>query len=208
MVNVEPSEGIGSLATKHPESIPCLNKWHLDFPCSGDQSLKDACRERGVDFEAVADDLRSCDPDAAPEIDWSARPITDLVRHIVERYHDPSRARLARMDALLMELVAENDSENERFLRLQRLLGVLREDLFPHMLKEETTVFPWVEQLEDVGAGGEIERPFFGTIENPMNMMTLEHGYVVELLGEVSRATDDFRPPEDASAAILELYRL
>lgn len=67
-------------------------------------------------------------------------------------------------------------------------------------------LFPWVERLSLIGEGGVVDRPFFGTIRNPVNMMALEHGYVVELLGEVRHLTDGFEPPDDADGSVRSLY--
>lgn len=208
MVKVEPSDAISEIAAKHPESIPCFERWHLDYSSRGDRSLAVACEEEGIEFERLADDLLGSPSDAAPEVDWSTRPVTELTNHLIEHYHEPSRARLAAMEGLVMRIVAEQGPDKGQFGQLQRLLRALRDDLFPHMLKEETTLFPWVERLSEIEPGGSIERPFFGTIRNPMNMMSLEHGYVVELLGELRQLTDGFRPPEEADANVRDLYGL
>lgn len=208
MVIIGPADTIGDIATKHPESIPCFDRLHLDFSTEGERTLERVCHEEGVEFERLVDELSGASPESAPEIDWSQKSLQDLTRRLIDHYHVLSRERLSHMQALAMRLTTAKGSKEPQLGRLRRLLDVLHSDLFPHMLKEETILFPWVERLSRIEAGGSIDRPFFGTIRNPVEMMALEHGYVAELLGEIRHMTDDFQAPAGSGEQLTELYAL
>ena len=47
----------------------------------------------------------------------------------------------------------------------------------------------------------------FGTVQNPIRVMQMEHEAVGDLLRELRTATNDYAPPDDACFSYRELYR-
>jgi regulator of cell morphogenesis and NO signaling len=76
------------------------------------------------------------------------------------------------------------------------------------MSKEERVLFPYIREL-DTALRGEGRRPkaFFGSVANPIAMMTNEHEAVGELLREMRETTKDFALPDDACVSYTALYR-
>lgn len=205
MVHIDPSSSIGEIAVRYPQTIPCLDKWNLEFCCGGDRPLSVVCDEAGVSFEQLMAEMNTL-PEEAPEIDWSARPLPDLTRRLIDHYHVRTRDELRSLEMLSMKAVAHHGEKNPELGRVRRIIDALMSDIFPHMLKEETILFPWVERLCAVEAGDVIDKPFFGTVRNPVNMMALEHEYVDELLAELRHLTRGYQVPEMECSNIDALY--
>src|SRR5205085_5647064 len=90
---------------------------------------------------------------------------------------------------------------------VERLVGEMTVDLIPHMLKEEQVLFPFVERLDAaVAAGKEPPTPFFGTVQNPVRMMMLEHETVGEKLLELRAVTSDYALPAEACNSYQALF--
>jgi regulator of cell morphogenesis and NO signaling len=81
------------------------------------------------------------------------------------------------------------------------LIKALRADLEPHLLKEERVLFPAIEAV----AGGQREFPF-GSIANPIRMMTLEHDRAGELLAVLRAVTHHYAAPADGCTSYRSLY--
>jgi regulator of cell morphogenesis and NO signaling len=79
----------------------------------------------------------------------------------------------------------------------------LRDDLEPHLMKEERVLFPMIRELADATTA-----PTFhcGSVANPIRMMLLEHDRAGELLAELRDITNEFQPPEDGCASYQALY--
>src|SRR6185436_20133524 len=90
---------------------------------------------------------------------------------------------------------------------VKALAAKLSDDLFPHMIKEEQVLFPYVEQMERAIDGGfDLPDSCFGTVRNPIRMMMMEHDAVAEILAALRMATDDYTLPDDACISFRALY--
>ncbi len=205
MVSIDPSSSIGEVAVKYPQAIPCLDRLNLEFCCGGERPLSVVCEEAGVSFDQLMSDLAAVSEDG-PEVDWTSRSLRELTRRLIDHYHVRTREELESLHTLSMKAVSHHGHGNAELVRVNRLVDALSSDIFPHMLKEEMTLFPWVERLCAVNAGDEIDKPFFGSVRNPVNMMALEHEYVDELLAELRHLTRGYQPPEMNCSNIDALY--
>jgi regulator of cell morphogenesis and NO signaling len=81
-------------------------------------------------------------------------------------------------------------------------------DLAPHMFKEEQILFPYILEME---ASVLQHRPApsapFGTVNNPIRMMMMEHETVGDLLRELRSSSSDYKVPADACLSYQTLYQ-
>ncbi|MEK7723206.1 MAG: hemerythrin domain-containing protein, partial [Acidobacteriota bacterium] len=84
-------------------------------------------------------------------------------------------------------------------LELEKVFNELCDDLGPHLLKEEQVLFPYIEKLERAITKS-ISVPFscFGTVNNPIRMMMMEHDTAGDLLKKMREITNDYTLPEGA----------
>ena len=71
----------------------------------------------------------------------------------------------------------------------------LRDDLEPHLAKEERVLFPMIRQL---GAADGPVAFHCGSLRNPISMMLIEHDRAGALLEQLRDRTDDYIAPPDA----------
>ncbi len=87
--------------------------------------------------------------------------------------------------------------------QVQTAFSELADELAAHMLKEERILFPYVEQM----AGGAGCGPScFGSVQNPIRMMMLEHDNAGEKLREMRQATSNYTLPHDACLSYSTLF--
>jgi len=69
-------------------------------------------------------------------------------------------------------------------------------------------LFPYIEQLESaVCCGGRLALPMFGTVQNPVRMMAMEHDSAGELLRRMRDLANGYALPPDACVSFKELYQ-
>jgi regulator of cell morphogenesis and NO signaling len=79
------------------------------------------------------------------------------------------------------------------------LVANLDDELTHHLAKEENILFPYIAELEGALATGRaLPSSCFGTVANPIAMMTSEHDAAGVLLAEIQRLSDRFTPPVGA----------
>ena len=91
---------VGELAAQFPQAARVLERAGIDYCCGGRKPLTQACAEAGLDADALLAELRA---GAQPEIEenWQQRSSTDLIAHIVGKYHAYVREETPRLKALI-----------------------------------------------------------------------------------------------------------
>jgi regulator of cell morphogenesis and NO signaling len=90
---------------------------------------------------------------------------------------------------------------------IQEKVAQISEELTNHQAKEEMILFPHIARLERAAAeGAEAPKGGFGTVANPIAMMTREHDSAGALMAEIRELSKDFTPPVGACPTFLNFY--
>ena len=69
-------------------------------------------------------------------------------------------------------------------------------------------LFPFIEQMDQaVSEGRPVPVPFFGTVQNPIRMMMMEHDRAGEILRELRQVSNGFNVPSDGCISYETLYK-
>ena len=190
---------LGDLVAANPAAARVLDRLGLDYCCHGEQTLAAACAAAGLDADAVLDELAGTD--ASGDTAWTALDPPALAAHIVETHHRYLHEELPLLDELADKVLAVHGQRHPELVQVRALVNELRADLTPHLLKEERVLFPAIAAV----AAGQREFPF-GSVANPIRMMSSEHDRAGELLEQLRVATSGYAVPDDACASYRSLY--
>ena len=148
-----------------------------------------------------------CADSLEPSENWNDRSLASLIEHIVETHHVFCRREVVRLAALFKEVIDKHGKDHPELKRIQALFFKMSRDLSMHLLKEEQTLFPYITRVEEaVGRNNPVSWPQFGTVENPIRMMVLEHDQTDEEIKEIRKLSKEYTPPADASDRYAALY--
>ena len=188
---------LGELVAEAPGRAAVLDRLGLDYCCHGQRTLADACTEAGLAAEVVVAEL---DTAISRPVDHPTDPAA-LADHIESTHHTYLHAELPALDTLAAKVAGVHGERHPELAEVHRLVVALRADLEPHLLKEEQVLFPAIRAL--VGGGREFR---FGTVHNPIRMMSMEHDRAGELLAALRDVTGAYRVPDDGCASYRSLY--
>lgn len=201
---------VRDLATKIPAAVRIFEKFGIDYCCGGNRPLQDACRQANVPVEEVLRDLGGANDtvaEAAPDPDFKNITLTDLIAHILARHHGYVKQEIPRLNQLLVKVVAVHGSGHPELGLVQQTFSALGHELTAHMMKEEMVLFPYIESLEQAARTGRpAPRAPFGSINNPVHMMELEHESAGNALDQIRSLTSGYTPPESACFSYKTLY--
>jgi regulator of cell morphogenesis and NO signaling len=197
---------VAELATAMPAAMGVFERLGIDFCCHGDQTIHAASAAAGITpnelFALIVNE-----PAPAEERPWAAASMAEMIRFIVDTHHRYTRDAIARVPALAAKVRDVHQERHPELAEVARIVGELASELFPHMLKEEQVLFPYITALEQAIANGdEPPMPFFGTVKNPVRMMMMEHETAGEMLAELRVLTNGYEVPEDACTSYRILY--
>lgn len=194
---IDATTRLGDLVTAHPELARELERRGLDYCCGGCHTLDEACRALGLDAVQVAEELTQVASGAAPA-DWASMDAAELVDHIEATHHHYLWEELPRLAALVAKVELVHGDRHPELHDIAACYTEIRNDLEPHMVKEERVLFPMIREL-----AGATELPAFhcGSLENPISVMLREHDAVGDLLARLRELTGGYEPPEDGCAS-------
>ena len=135
--------------------------------------------------------------DQAPgleRIDYTRLPVADLVRYILERYHERHRVQLPELIHLARNVERAHAGHAECPNGLADSLEQIQQALESHMMKEEQVLFPL------------LMRGAFAQAQGPISVMRFEHEQHGEALADVQAITRNFHMPVDACSSWRKLY--
>jgi len=93
-------------------------------------------------------------------------------------------------------------------LRVRAIFTGLAQELATHMMKEETVLFPYIVRMEKAAVERQpVLPPPFGSVQNPVAMMTHEHDDAGDALRQMSRISNGYTPPPEACISYRTLYQ-
>jgi regulator of cell morphogenesis and NO signaling len=128
-------------------------------------------------------------------VPWTERPLTELVFHIVTRYHGGLRRDLPGLIAMARKVEQRHGKRAAHPTGLADKLTAMAEELESHLDKEERILFPMIVAGRGRLAGG------------PITVMTREHDDHGEALEWLREHAGGFMPPAEACATWRALYR-
>lgn len=208
MIQVQ-QKTIGEIAAANPATVKVLQKYGIDFCCGGKRLLDEVCAEKGISLEAIQADLdETISPDAEADRNWAQAPIAELIDHIVDTHHAFLNEELPRLEGILERVVKNHSAlHGDSVIPLQAEFLALKEELEMHLRKEETILFPYIKQAqESITTGVPLPHSCFGSVENPIRMMEVEHDNAGGALRRMRAITEDYKLPDDACNGYRALF--
>jgi regulator of cell morphogenesis and NO signaling len=210
-MTINTSNTISELAISAPGAIRVFEEFGIDYCCGGSRSLEAACSNAGIPVNEIVKSIEEAGRDIENrnlETDWRSESMTLLIDHIVAAHHVYTREELVRIERLLDKVTTRHGANHPELTRLSLLFFQLKQELLPHMLKEEQILFPYLERLESaVQTAREVQPPFFATVLNPVRMMRNDHDAAGELLAQIREVTGNLTLPSDGCTTFEALYQ-
>lgn len=185
---------LADLAARIPAASRIFRRRGLDYCCGGRRSIEVACRERGLDAEAVVQEVERAASRPGDPGSFLGRPLAELIHHVVTRYHEPLRLELPELVAMARKVERVHADKDGCPHGLAAHLDVVHADVLNHLAKEEQVLFPMILAGAGARAG------------SPIAVLMHEHDDHGQSLRKNRELTGDFTPPGHACTTWRALY--
>jgi regulator of cell morphogenesis and NO signaling len=202
------TQTVREIALEQPSSIRVFEQFGIDYCCGGRKPLAEACSAGNLEIDAVIAALEEAaqSPQEKPE-NWAGKSLESLSTHIVATHHAYVKRELPRLALLAEKVVNRHGSTKAELPAITATLAQLDEELTHHLAKEEAVLFPYIAGLEkSISIGTPKPHSCFGTVANPIAMMTQEHDAAGTLLSEIRTLSGNFTTPPDACPTFRAFY--
>jgi len=120
---------------------------------------------------------------------WEDYSPWEIAEHLLATHHAFTWSELARLGALVEQLTpGQGPGAGQALVELFRSL---RGDLEAHLRREESVLFPWIEELRIADAEGTAApRAPFGAVHGPIDAIRSEHDAALGALRRMREASD------------------
>ncbi|HEX4756767.1 MAG TPA: iron-sulfur cluster repair di-iron protein [Terracidiphilus sp.] len=205
---IDLAKTVREIALEQPTSIRVFENFGIDYCCGGRKPLGEACADRKLSVKEVVEALDSAaGRPATSTADWQQSSLAQLIDHIVVTHHAYVKRELPRLATLAQKVVNRHGETQAHLPAIQEALAQLDQELTHHLGKEEHVLFPYVARLEAaLGSGSTLPERCFGSVVNPIAMMTREHDAAGMILAGIRRMSDNFTTPAGACPTYHAFY--
>ncbi|MBI1837634.1 MAG: iron-sulfur cluster repair di-iron protein [Flavobacteriia bacterium] len=199
---------IGELVAQDFRKAEVFKRHGIDFCCRGNVSIDEACAKKNIDAVQLKAELAEIDTQIKDTtIDFNTWDLSDLANHIVDVHHHYVTQSIPVMYEFMNKVCRVHGDHNPELHEISKYFSEVAEELTMHMPKEEMILFPYIKQLNEANKLGlTVERPGFGTIQNPIKMMEMEHISAGNSMEKAKELSNNFTPPEHACATYRVLF--
>ena len=191
---------IGELVAQDYRSASVFKKYGIDFCCQGNRTIIDACTAKEIDVEVVVNGLNAIgNVNNSAAIDFKSWPLDLLADYIEKTHHRYVEDKSPELIAYFEKICEVHGHNHTELYEIKELIQQTVGNLAQHMKKEELVLFPFIRKMETAKRSGqELQKPHFGSIQNPINEMESEHSAEGDRFRDIETLSNNYTPPEDA----------
>lgn len=206
MENID-NKTVAEIVTENIKTADVFKKNGIDFCCGGHVSVQEICAKKGVDYSKIKEEILNVGKTPATGHDFNSWDIDFLADYIVNTHHK----FVTEANQLIVEysdkVAKVHGHHYTETVEINHLFHEIANELNAHMQKEEHVLFPFIRAIGKAKREGTpLSPPPFGTIQNPINMMEMEHTGAGDILRKIAELSNNYTPPADACNTYRALY--
>lgn len=198
---------VAEIVTENIKTAHIFKKYGIDFCCGGGVSVKNACIDKDVDFNALEKELSAVNDLVTNAHDYDNWDLNFLMDHIVNIHHKYVEESIPLLLQYSNRVAKVHGSHYSEVVTIDALFTEVAQELSSHMRKEEHVLFPYIKEM--VNAEKNNTAPplsHFGTVKNPIEMMEYEHESAGDIFKKIADLSNNYTPPEGACNTFKALY--
>jgi regulator of cell morphogenesis and NO signaling len=198
---------VGKIVAKDYRKAKVFKKYGIDFCCGGNIKIEEAAKDVNADAGDIIEELLLIDAAISDDgVNYESWSTDQLIKHIVEVHHHYVSSTIEHLMPMVEKVARVHGHWRTELLDIEKTFKAIAEELTVHMHKEELILFPAI--LEMSNNCGVSNNQHFGTIQNPIRMMLMEHDSSGELMRKINQLTDNYTLPKGACATYTVMYKL
>jgi regulator of cell morphogenesis and NO signaling len=197
---------VAEVVSENIKTAHVFKKYGIDFCCGGGITIDKACEKKNLNYSQLKEELLKVD-DAPKAYNYNSWKLDFLIDHILNIHHTYVEESIPLILQYSNRVAEVHGHHYTEVLKINTLFNEAANELASHMQKEETILFPYIKSLLSLELAKEpLNSPPFGSINNPITMMEMEHEAVGDIFKEIAALTNNYTPPEDACNTFRALY--
>jgi regulator of cell morphogenesis and NO signaling len=176
----------------------------IDFCCGGKKTLSEACMEKGIDSEQLAERFEELKNQAVkPGQNFNEWSLDFLIDYIVNTHHKYVLKTLPELVFYTQKIADVHGNGHPELLEVANLFGQINTELLQHLKNEEEVLFPAIKDA----LKGKSEHVKV-TIVSEITRMNGEHEFAGGAIDKINEITNQYMVPEDGCNTYQVAFKL
>jgi regulator of cell morphogenesis and NO signaling len=165
----------------------------IDFCCGGQQTLKEACTEKGLnegDLLVKIDNIT--DSGISPSLNYKEWDLPFLIDYIVHTHHKYVVKTLPDLLFYTQKIASVHGEHHPELIDISDKIIAVNAELTSHLKQEEEVLFPAIKSLMQ-SRSEELKN----IIRTEISRMLGEHDFAGRTMDNINLITDGYKVPED-----------
>ena len=191
---------IGEIVADDYRTAQIFKNHKIDFCCKGNRSIIEVAEKEQLDAQLLLKEIETVlQQTSSDTIDFKTWPLDLLADYIEKKHHRYVEAQTPILNQYLAKLCRVHGERHPELFEITEHFNKCAGELAMHMKKEELILFPAVRKMiKAKQTGTPWEKPHFGTIQNPIQMMMREHEDEGDRFRLIDDLSNNYTPPADA----------
>lgn len=201
---------IGQIVAENYRTAQIFKNHKIDFCCQGNRSLQEATEKNQIDAQIIISEINAVQQEEKDgTIDFKSWPIDLLADYIEKIHHRYVEKQIPVLKPYLEKLCKVHGERHPELFEITEHFNKSAGELAAHMKKEEIILFPTIRKMVKAKqTGSKLEKPRFGTVQNPIQMMMMEHETEGERFRKIEELSNNYTPPADACSTYQVTFAL
>jgi regulator of cell morphogenesis and NO signaling len=206
MENID-NKTVAEIVTENIKTADVFKKNGIDFCCGGNVKVQEICAKKGVDYSKLKEDINNIGNAPKGAQDYNTWELDFLAEYIINTHHKYVKEANELIVQYSDKVAKVHGHHYTETIEINKLFHEIANELNMHMHKEENILFPFIKAIAKAKKEGTpLSPPPFGSIQNPINMMEMEHTDAGEILFKIKELSNNHTPPEGACNTFKALY--
>lgn len=201
-VDIQEGAMITDIVASDYRTADVFKKYGIEYCCTNNQTLADACQSKGLDTKNIISDLKVAvrETNISNSINYEEWHIDFLTDYIVNVHHQYLRNAIPALKDYIDTLHKNHKIEFPYLNDIQRLVASMSRQFTPHMKHEEEIIFPYIRQIAHAYYSKESYASLLvRTLRKPIeDVVEQEHELIANTLLQLRRITNNYIPPVNA----------
>lgn len=206
---LNPESTISDIIRSDYRTADVFKKHNINFCCSGQVSLQEACTLIHLDYKSILNELEEATKNIhlPNNLQFNQWKIDFLVDYIINVHHAYLYQAIPSIELRLISFMEGHKKKYPELIRIYELFHEFSAVLLTHNRYEEAVLFPYINQVDNAYRRKEsYGNLFVRTLRKPLSNVENEHGVISELLKKLKLYTNNYVFPNNACINHQVLY--
>lgn len=195
---------VGEIVTDDFRTSAIFKEAGIDFCCGGQQTLKEACIEKGIDENDLHRKISNLnDKEIIPSLNFKEWDLPFLIDYIVNTHHKYVVNTLPELVFYTQKIASVHGENHPELIDISLKVAEINSELTTHLKQEEEVLFPAVKS--------EMQNPSNESkelIKSEISRMLGEHDFAGRTMDEINHISDGYKVPEDGCNTYQVTFKL